>query len=88
MALVLKNREFGDRIQERSGKMNREERDKGGFQFSTQAEAILEDLEFTPEGADRFFKELARKKSVEISRVKAHFFLRGNKICVSKHRLE
>ena len=68
--------------------MNKEERDKVGFQFSTQAAAILEDLEFTPEGLDRFFKELTKKKSVELSRVKAHFFLRGNKICISKHRLE
>ena len=72
----------------RSKEMNKSERDESGFVFSTQAAAILDEIYFTPEGADKFLRELSGKRSVEISRVRAHFFLRGNKVCVSQHRLE
>lgn len=64
--------------------MNKAERDKGGFLFSTQAESILDEIDFTPEGADTFFRKLSKKGSADISRYKAHFFLRGDKVCVSK----
>ena len=45
---------------------------------------MLDDIEFTPEGVDRFFVELKKKPSVELTRFRVRFFLRGNKVCVSQ----
>ena len=64
--------------------MNEADRDRSGYEFSAQAASILNDIEFTPEGMDRFFWELKKKPIVELSRYGASFFLRGNKVCVSK----
>ena len=64
--------------------MNKAERDESGFLFSTQAESILDKIDFTPEGAATFFRRLSKKGNADISRFKAHFFIRGGKVCVRK----
>ena len=66
------------------GKMNKSDRDVSGYEFSTQAADMLDEIEFTPDGVDRFFSNLSRKSSVELSRFRVRFFIRGNKVCVSK----
>ncbi len=72
------------KFQERRKQMNHSEREKSGFDFSAQAEAVLDDIEFTPEGVERFFTDLSKKGDVELPRFKARFFIRANKVCVSK----
>ena len=64
--------------------MDKSDRNESGYQFSTQAAAILDKIEFTPDGVDRFFRELSKKPRVELSRYRVCFFVRGNKVCVSK----
>ena len=64
--------------------MDKSDRDKSGYEFSAQAASILDDIEFTSEGVERFFIELKKKPSVELSRFRVRFFLRGNKVCVSQ----
>jgi len=64
--------------------MTKADRDGSGYLFSTQAEAILDKIEFTPEGVDRFFRELSKKSDVKLTRFGVRFFLRGNKVCVSR----
>jgi hypothetical protein len=64
--------------------MNHSEREKSGFEFSSQAEAILDDIEFTEEGVNRFFTDLSKKGNVELPRFRTRFFIRASKICVSK----
>jgi hypothetical protein len=64
--------------------MNKSDRDVSGYEFSTQAADMLDEIEFTSDGVDRFFSNLSRKSSVELSRFRVRFFIRGNKVCVSK----
>ena len=68
--------------------MNNSDRDRSGFEFSAQAATALEEIYFTPDGANRFFRELSKKRNVELSRFKVCFFLRGNKVCVSQSKPE
>lgn len=68
--------------------MNKSERDKSGLEFSAQAATALEDINFTADGAGRFFRQISKKRSVELSRFRMHFFLRGNKVCVSQNKPE
>jgi hypothetical protein len=63
--------------------MDKRDMDESGYLFSTQAAEVLGKIEFTPEGVDRFFRELSERPGVELSRFKVRFFLRGNKVCVS-----
>ena len=64
--------------------MDKPDRDKSGYQFSIQAATMLDEIDFTSEGVERFFRELLKKQSVQLPRFKVRFFLRGNKVCVSK----
>ena len=64
--------------------MTKADRDRSGYLSSTQAEAMLDEIEFTPEGVDRFFRELSNKSDVKLMRFRALFFLRGSKVCVSR----
>ena len=64
--------------------MNKSDRDRSGYEFSAQAADMLDEIEFTPDGVDRFFRALSRKSSVNLSRFRVRFFIRGGKVCVSK----
>ena len=64
--------------------MNHSEREESGLQFSAQAATLLDEIYFTPDGVDRFFKDLSRKGSVELPRFRARFFIRADKVCVSR----
>ena len=64
--------------------MNKSNRDGSGYEFSAQAADMLDGIDFTPEGVDRFFRNLSRKSYVELPRFRVRFFIRGNKVCVSK----
>ena len=64
--------------------MNKADMDRSGYEFSAQAADILDKIEFTPDGVDRFFRTLSRKPYVELSRFRVRFFIRGGKVCVSK----
>jgi len=55
--------------------MDKSDRDRSGYQFSTQAANMLDGIEFTPEGAERFFRALSRKSGVELPRFRARFFI-------------
>ena len=62
--------------------MNKSDRDKSGYEFSAQAADMLDGIDFTPEGVDRFFRNLSRKSYVELPRFRVRFFISGNKVCV------
>ena len=64
--------------------MNKSDRDGNGYEFSAQAADMLDDIEFTPDGIDRFFRNLSRKPYVKLPRFRVRFFIRGDKVCVSK----
>ena len=64
--------------------MNKADMDRSGYEFSAQAADILDEIEFTPDGVDRFFRALSRKSGVVLSRFRVRFFIRGGKVCVSK----
>lgn len=64
--------------------MDKSDRDRSGYLFSAQAAEVLDGIEFTSEGVDRFFTELSKKQNVNLSRFGVRFFLRGGKVCVSR----
>ncbi len=71
----------------RSTKGNKSERDEGDYTYSEQASLMLDEVYMTPEQSASFYEELFEKGRASIPEVEGHFYMRGRKVCYSRHRL-
>ncbi len=71
----------------RMSTIEKSERDKGPYTYSEEAIRVLDNLYMTPEESASFYSELLESGRASTSQMEGHFYLRGRKVCYSRHRL-
>ena len=74
-------------LMKRMSTIEKSGRDKGPYTYSEEAICALDKLYMTPEESASFYNELLERGRASIPQMEGHFYLRGRKVCYSRHRL-